>query len=243
MNNEGRENVKVLLVAGHGEGDVGACGCGYREAELTREVAELLKKKLAAYLTVDVFDVRKNLYKYVSSGKRFDFTSYDYVLEVHFNAAASDEKGNGKITGVEFLVHTTAKAQTIGSNIVRNLSAVGFTNRGVKERNNLLVMNVCQKQKTSYGLLEVCFIDDKDDMNLYQKRKEDIIQGIAEGLLEGFGIQYNKLLETANDIVWELNHSYFPITETQNFVHALEQAKQSGSPLYWGYYKLVNKIK
>lgn len=51
------------------------------------------------------------------------------------------------------------------------------------------------------------------------------------------------MLETANDIVWELNHTYFPITETAKFVKELEEAKQKNSSLYWGYYKLVNKIK
>lgn len=51
------------------------------------------------------------------------------------------------------------------------------------------------------------------------------------------------MLETANDIVWELNHSYFPITETAKFVKELEEAKKKNSSLYWGYYKLVNKIK
>ena len=51
------------------------------------------------------------------------------------------------------------------------------------------------------------------------------------------------MLETANDIVWELNHSYFPITETAKFIRELEEARLKNSSLYWGYYKLVNKIK
>lgn len=51
------------------------------------------------------------------------------------------------------------------------------------------------------------------------------------------------MLTSANDIVWELNHSYFPITETAKFVKELEEAKKKNSSLYWGYYKLVNKIK
>lgn len=51
------------------------------------------------------------------------------------------------------------------------------------------------------------------------------------------------MLTSANDIVWELNHSYFPITETEKFVKELEEAKQKNASLYWGYYKLVNKIK
>ena len=51
------------------------------------------------------------------------------------------------------------------------------------------------------------------------------------------------MLTSANDIVWELNHSYFPITETEKFVKELDEAKKKNASLYWGYYKLVNKIK
>lgn len=50
-------------------------------------------------------------------------------------------------------------------------------------------------------------------------------------------------LTSANDITWELNHTYFPITETEKFVKELEEAKKKNASLYWGYYKLVNKIK
>ena len=38
--------MKILLISGHGAGDVGAVGNGYREADLTREVVNLLAPKL-----------------------------------------------------------------------------------------------------------------------------------------------------------------------------------------------------
>ena len=74
--------MKVLIVAGHGQGDSGACACGYKEADLTREVASLLSQ----YGGVTVYDMSKDLYKQQAAGKRFDFTPFDYVLEIHFNA-------------------------------------------------------------------------------------------------------------------------------------------------------------
>lgn len=68
--------------------------------------------------------------------------------------------------------------------------------------------------------------------------------------IRGYGIpKYDEaesqttLLTSANDITWELNHTYFPILETEKFVKELDEAKQKNSSLYWGYYKLVNKIK
>ena len=65
--------------------------------------------------------------------------------------------------------------------------------------------------------------------------------------IRGYGVpKYEPekiVLVSANDITWELNHSFFPISDTKRFVEALEEAKQENSSLYWGYYKLVNRIK
>ena len=240
--------MKILLIAGHGQGDSGACCGNFCEADLAREVVSALKEKLSQIMDVTVFPLEKNMFTYLSSGKQYNFKPYDYVLEIHFNAAAKDSLGDGKTTGVEMLIHTSETGRSVEEKIVKQLAALGFTNRGVKRRQNLRNMNVCKRdQGVSYGLLELCFIDDADDMRLYQAKKDEIISTVCKGLAEGFGIEYsekeNVLLASANDIAWELNHAYFPITEMKNFVAALETARQSGSPLYWGFYKLVNKIK
>lgn len=47
-------------------------------------------------------------------------------------------------------------------------------------------------------------------------------------------------LVSANDITWELKQK-IEITDTDGFVKALNEAKEKNSPLYWGYYKIVNK--
>lgn len=49
-----------------------------------------------------------------------------------------------------------------------------------------------------------------------------------------------QVLESANDIAWVIMQK-IEILEPANFVAALDKAKQENSPLYWGYYKLVNK--
>lgn len=50
-------------------------------------------------------------------------------------------------------------------------------------------------------------------------------------------------LTSSNDITWALNAAYFPITDTAGFIKALDKAKKTESPLWWGFYKLVNRIK
>lgn len=62
-------------------------------------------------------------------------------------------------------------------------------------------------------------------------------------LIEKWGKPAKKMLESANDITWELNHTYFPIDDADGFKKVLDEAKENNSPLYWGYYKLVNRIK
>lgn len=47
-------------------------------------------------------------------------------------------------------------------------------------------------------------------------------------------------LVSANDITWELSQK-IQIDDVDGFVEALEKAKEEDSPLYWGFYKVVNK--
>lgn len=65
--------------------------------------------------------------------------------------------------------------------------------------------------------------------------------------IRGYGVpKYEPekvVLVSANDITWELNHSFFNISDTKRFVEALDKAKQENSSLYWGYYKLVNGLE
>ena len=234
----------ILLISGHGEGDPGAVGCGYKEADITREIAPKLKSALSKYADVTLYDTEKNMYKQLKSGKTFDFKKYDYVVELHLNACVNDIKGNGKTTGTEVLVHSLEKGISVEEAILKNFEKLGFKNRGVKRKTDLLNMNTCKKkQGVSYALIEVCFIDDLDDMNLYQAKKNDIPKAIADGIVKGFGLkEIDPLLTSVKDITNELK-SYFPITDPERFEKELDDAKKKNSSLYWGYYKLANKIK
>lgn len=181
--------MKILLIAGHGNGDPGACACGLKEADLTREVAAALLPKLKTYADVDLFDTSKNMYSYLKNGGVCNFANYDYVFEIHFNAAAADTAGNGKTTGAEILIHTTESGASVEETILSNIAALGFKNRGVKRRSDLRNMNVCKKNYgVSYALIEVCFIDDRDDVNLYQQKKTEVIDAIVNGIASGFGL-------------------------------------------------------
>lgn len=242
--------MNILLIAGHGQGDPGAVGNGYKEAELVREIATSLKSKLSDYANADLFDASKNMYKYLKAGNTFNFKKYDYVFEIHFNASAQDFKGNGKTTGTEILVHTSEKGTTVETAIVNNIAALGFKNRGVKTRSDLQNMNICKKrQGVSYALLETCFIDDLDDIKLYMSKKDAVITAIANGIISGFNLgtvsiekkaEPIKELTTPNDIVWELSQR-IEITNVPKAVSDLTKAMDENSSCYWMLKKIANK--
>ena len=179
--------MKILLIAGHGDGDVGAVGIGCREADLTREVVSLLLSPLRDYADVTIADTTKNMFEYLKT-HTYNFKPYDYVLEIHFNACVNDAKGNGKTTGTEIYVTEAEKGISVEEKIVKGISDIGFTNRGVK-RKNWSVISKVKRQGVSSALLEVCFIDDADDMRLYQSKKSAIAKAIANGIIEGFGLK------------------------------------------------------
>jgi len=185
----------ILIISGHGGTpyDPGACGCGEKEAVLTRELALLVQAELKKVSGVNpiLYNQGNDAYKILRNGGSLPLSGVDYVFEIHFNAGVSDEKGNGKTTGTEVLVHSSENGVGVEEAVCRRITALGFTNRGVKRRSDLLVMNTVKKKYgISHALLETCFIDDLDDMKLYRSVKGKVAKAIAAGIAEGFGLTY-----------------------------------------------------
>lgn len=193
--------MNILLISGHGNGDPGAVsrinGVQYREADETRAMTDLIKKYLGKYCSVVQYPKERNAYHDYHKGVLStigNFKAFDYVLEVHFNAYMAGQ-ADGKTKGTECYVTTSEKSVGVETKICENISKFGFRNRGVK-RYNYAVINTAKKNGTSSALLEVCFIDDPDDMAIYVPRRDAIAKSIADAVLTGFGIEHNF---TSND--------------------------------------------
>lgn len=105
--------------------------------------------------------------------------SVDLDVSIHFNSGARDAAGNGRTTGTEVLVYSlTAGAVNYARQICEAISTLGYENRGVKARPDLSVL---RNTKAPALLVECCFVDDKDDVQLYdcQKMADAIIYGIT----------------------------------------------------------------
>lgn len=195
--------MKILLIAGHGAGDPGATskinGVTHKEAEYTREVVAALRPLLKAYgVDVDTYPVNRNAFTDITCGSykfAVDVSKYDYALEIHFNSCVHDLYGNGHTTGTEIYTYLSEKVTTVEQKILNKICALGFTKRGVKRENFAVIRNI-KTRGTSCALIEICFIDDADDIALYMKKCDKICQAIADGVAEGFGLKKVKAATT-----------------------------------------------
>ncbi len=194
-------NTRVLIIAGHGQGDVGAKGVYgntiYYEYNYTREFASLIYDQLKAVggnLTVEMYDQNYDCYQ-VLSGKKTGpepvLKNYDYILEIHFNATAEsskDSKGDGKYKGIGMYVNSAKSNKTLDRNIVNAIANTGFKvwGGGVLTSSTLFNAKTCQAAGVSYGLLETAFIDDKDDMKFYNANKKAMAKAAANAIAAYF---------------------------------------------------------
>lgn len=173
--------VKILLIAGHGAGDPGAIGNGLQEANETRDVVNRLTPLLRAKgADVTVLDINTNAFASIQRGVVPFSRNYDYVFEVHFNAA-----GIGAC-GTEIYVTTSESSDAVEQKVMSKLSKF-FVNRGVK-KTNFSVIWAAKNMGMSSALLEVCFISNSEDVAKYKANKQAIAQAIADGIAEGFGL-------------------------------------------------------
>lgn len=176
--------MKILLISGHGAGDSGAVGCGYKEAELTRTATSILEGKLKAYdVTVARYPVTHDAYQDRNGGGyAVSLLSYNLVIEVHFNSY------NKSAYGVETL-YRQQSCKALAEKVTSAIASMGFYNRGAKKRTDLANMNYCYRNGVPYILIETCFIDNEEDMKRYHLKLYDVWGRVADAVCSYYGIK------------------------------------------------------
>lgn len=178
--------MRFTVHAGHNPDNKVACGATGLIKESTEnrnvknEVIRLLKEEghTVYDCTVETgTSVSDIVNKQVS--KMNSYSNIDLHISIHFNSGANDKSGNGKSTGVEVLVYNTSGTKyDTGKRICSKIEGLGYKNREVKIRTNLCVLS---KTKAQALLVECCFVDDKDDIDLYNYKR--MAKAIVEGVL------------------------------------------------------------
>lgn len=181
----------IGVICGHGHGDTGAISKKWgTEANLVRKIAPYLINQLKKYQDVQVtlLDTSINWYDYLQTHS-YNFKKFDYVIELHANAGARDQQGNGHTTGIEIWVPNAEKGISVEETICEDVcKKFKIKNRGVK-RCNFLVIGEIKRQGVSACLIENGFMDDDDDMKIIQNNIKEYAETIADAVASGFGLK------------------------------------------------------
>ena len=172
-----------LVICGHGQGktgyDSGAVNrsLNITEAQKVRELASLMKQ----YATKTHFITDKNVYDFRNIASIAK--GYESVTELHFNSF------NGQAQGTEVLIKDGFTPDRLDT-ALKNVLEKYFKARGFKFVDWLYNANVMAKTGISYRLIEICFIDNNNDMAIYEKNKHVIARELME-VIEGRKISEN----------------------------------------------------
>lgn len=170
---------KIVIDPGHGGSDWGAAYEGRKEKNDNLRLALAVGRILAnngidvEYTRTD--DVYNTPLEKAMMGNN---AGADFFISFHRNATGTPQQS----TGIETLVYNdSGRKAEMARNINRELANLGFVNRGVMERPNLVVL---KRTKMPALLIETGFIDNEEDNAKFDAEFNEIAAAIAEGILE-----------------------------------------------------------
>lgn len=174
--------MKILICAGHSQNGYAGSGASkyINESNETRRLGPKVVQYLkelgvdADYIQHDKPKTAKYLNEQVAKANAMG--TYDCVVQLHFNAGSSDPNSN--TTGTE-TYYASSKGKVFSDRVNAKLSTL-FKNRGSKKDTRGLYW--LKYTKCTAILVEVCFVDDKDDSRIYLNNIDKVAKLIAEGL-------------------------------------------------------------
>ena len=168
----------IFIIAGHGDGDPGASGNGYKEYERVRALA----KKIKAYGgdNVTVGDTSRDWYKdnLISS---LNISKDWQIIELHMDGASASSARGGHV-----IINSTYDPDKYDKALAEFISDIlpGRSSTIVK-RSDLANPKRAAAKGYPYRLLECGFITNAQDVKIFNGQMDDI----AKGILGAFGIK------------------------------------------------------
>lgn len=187
---------KICFDYGHGGIDPGAVYKGRRESQdnlsIGMAVARELRKQGIKVDETRISDIT------VSLKQRSDFenkSDYDFFISFHRNAFKAEAA-----KGAETYVYLTGsfKSRLLAEKLQKVLVDVGYVNRGIKTAN----YHVLKETKSPSILIELGFIDNTRDNEIFDNKRMEIVHGITKAITTHLGVAYKtdaSLISNANE--------------------------------------------
>lgn len=198
-------NGSILLIAGHSyppyckgfpDDCRGMISSGYDETDQTRILVKLIQSELSslgvssdianALMAGNSNDMNTSFYRECRNDSslcnQFDWGKYKYVLEIHFNAS-----GSGRAAGTQLVKRTgsysTPADQAIVNAVISNTGHRQYSDYIYGAFNIGYFMNL----GVPVTYLETEFYDNKQAMDTYSSKKEQIAKDIAKAIQQYYG--------------------------------------------------------
>lgn len=176
--------VRLCFDYGHGGNDPGASYKGRKEADDVLSIGRQVAAEVRRFGVI--VDETRTSNVMVTLQQRSNFenrNNYDYFISFHRNAF-KPEVARGAETFI--YLNPGAKAEAMAEKIQKAVVGIGFVNRGVKRAD----FHVLRETKAPAILVEMGFIDNSKDNELFDNKRVEIINALAKAILEQIGIKY-----------------------------------------------------
>lgn len=214
---------RICFDYGHGGNDPGATYKGRKEKDDNLYIGSRIAKEIRRHGVIVDETRTKDVTMTLRERSNYECKrNYDYFISFHRNAW-KPETGSGVETFT--YLNTSQKSKNLAKKIQSNLVEIGFINRGVKKAN----FHVLRETKAPAILMEIGFIDNTEDNKLFDRKKEDIIRGISQAILEQLGVVYK---DKINSNTQEINTLYRVMAGSfvvrENAERQIKRLKSSG---------------
>ncbi|AMC92864.1 hypothetical protein AOC36_02345 [Erysipelothrix larvae] len=185
ISNQVHDNpLHIALITGHGTDIHGFYDSGAVAFDMSYEhthiqyIATLIKANLETLGgAVTLFD--ENVYRNIKyHGALYDFSPYDFVIEIHFNASE-----HGLYSGTQIIYNTYNDSDLTVHYAVSNALQLITGNSIVYSDDEFITQQTIAQQGIPSMLLEVVHIDNQSDYTLYMNHQDAIAQAISDSLV------------------------------------------------------------
>ena len=156
---------------GFGSGAIGIINESQHTRIVGAEIRRLIKERGHNAINCTIDHANSSSQSLALILKQANRQDLDWFISVHFNA------GGG--SGVEVYTYMGRQYQD-AVDVCKNISALGFKNRGVKDGKGLYVI---RKTAAKSMLIEVCFVDTSDANHYLKVGYKAIAKAIVDGIL------------------------------------------------------------